>query len=364
MKMTFDRDALAVALGVVVGATDRRPIPPTLSYIRLETAAGTARLSATDLEIAWTAEVPVTGADAVDQALPGKKFLDVVKAAPKDSNIDMEIEPGKAVLRFGRSRISLATLPGYDCPELSPDGEPQWIEIPAMSLRWLIETTSPAQAQEDVRHYLRATLFDIAGGLFRAVATDGHRLSTNAVEISGVPDAKVIVPRKAVQELRRNLNDDDSMIGIGIEENQVTFRVGGYTLVSKCIPGMYPDYAKVIPQEHPYTLTVDKEAMKQALNRIAIVANQKTRHVRLVLSGGDVKVCSERTEMDSGEETIAGDYDGPDFEAGFTSTYLTDALSSIRSETVRIKLKDGNAAALMTEEPSDFARHIVMPVRS
>ena len=364
MKMTFDRDSFAAALAVVVGATDRRPIPPTLSYIRVKASDNSARISATDLEIAWNATIPASVAGVVDQALPGRKFLDVVKAAPKDSNIDMEIEPGKAVIRFGRSRISLATLPGDDCPELGSGGDPQWIEIPAMSLRWLIETTSPAQAQEDVRHYLQGTLFDIAGGLFRAVATDGHRLSTNAVEIPGAPEGKVIVPRKAIQELRRNLPDDDSMIGIGIEDNQVTFKVGGYTLVSKCIPGMYPDYANVIPQDHPYTMTVEKETLKQALNRIAIVANAKTRHVRLMFSGGDVKVCSERTEMDSGEETIPAEYDGPDMDMGFTSTYLLDALSSIQSDSVSIKLKDANSSALMTELPVDLARHIVMPIRA
>jgi DNA polymerase III subunit beta len=289
----------------------------------------------------------------------------VVRAAPPDATIVARIEGERLTVGFGSSRFSLATLPGGDFPELESVAIDEWLTVPQRLLRRLIDATMFSMAQQDVRYYLQGLLLVAQGSMLRAVATDGHRLALSEADLEGpvVSARECIIPRKTVQDLWRNLLDDETPVRVGFGPGQISFDFGGARLTSKVIDGRFPDYERVIPTGQPAHLTADREDLRQALNRVAIVASDKYRGVRLMVSSDGCRVVTHNTEREEAEESFPAQYQGEPIEIGFNLTYLLEVLGAIGADQIRIELRDGNSSALILAEPADRARYVVMPMR-
>lgn len=365
MELSFNRDSMTDALQRIVGAAEKRLTMPILGNVRIRAVADGIQLDTTDLELAWLARTTGDASPGVDCSVSVRKLLDVVRAAPAEATVRARIEGERLSVGFGASRFSLATLPGGDFPELESAEIEHWITVPQRLLRRLIEATMFSMAQQDVRYYLQGLLLVATGATLRTVATDGHRLALTEADLESplAVDQECIIPRKAIQELRRNLLDDETPVQVGFAPGQVAFDFGTARLTSKVIDGRFPDYERVIPRDQPAILIVEREDLRQALNRVAIVANDKFRGVRLMVGPEGCRVVTHNAEHEEAEEALPARYDGGEIEVGFNLTYLVDVLGAIAADQIRIELRDGNSSALVMAEPPDRARYVVMPMR-
>jgi DNA polymerase-3 subunit beta len=366
MDLSFGRDSMTESLQRIVGAAEKRLTMPILGNARIRPSEhGGLQLDTTDLELAWRATSEGDISDGVDTSVSVRKLLDIVKAAPADATVQARLEGERLTVGFGKSRFSLATLPGHDFPEWEAAEIEHWLEIPQRLLRRLIEATMFSMAQQDVRYYLQGLLLVAQGSMLRAVATDGHRLAMNeaVLETTIGADQECIVPRKTVQELRRNLLDDETPVRVGFAPGQVAFDFGNARLTSKVIDGRFPDYERVIPTDLPGLLTVEREDFRQALARVAIVASDKYRGVRLLAGRSGCRVVTHNAEREEAEESLTAEYEGDEVEIGFNLNYLVDVLNAIGAERIRMGLRDGNSSALIQADPADQARYVVMPMR-
>ncbi|TVP84518.1 MAG: DNA polymerase III subunit beta [Thioalkalivibrio sp.] len=365
MEFSFNRDTMTEALQRIVGAAEKRLTMPILGNVRIRPVAEGIQLDTTDLELAWTATTPGEISVGVDSTVSVRKLLDVVRAAPADSTVVARLDGERLAVGFGSSRFSLATLPGADFPELESVAVEEWLTVPQRLVRRLIEATMFSMAQQDVRYYLQGLLLVADGSTLRAVATDGHRLALSEADLenAAVSAQECIIPRKTVQELRRNLLDDETPVRVGFGPGQISFDFGGARLTTKVIDGRFPDYERVIPSGQPAHLVAEREDLRQALNRVAIVASDKYRGVRLLAAADGCRVVTHNTEREEAEEGFPAAYQGESIEIGFNLTYLVDVLGAIGSDQVRIELRDGNSSALIMAEPPDRARYVVMPMR-
>lgn len=366
MELSFHREAMTDALQRIVGAAEKRLTMPILGNVRMRPDDnGSIRMDTTDLELAWQAAAPGVIPGECDVTVSVRKLLDVVKAAPADSEILATVDGERMTVGFGGSRFSLATLPGADFPDWEAGSATEVLDVPQNRLRRLLEATMFSMAQQDVRYYLQGLLLVANGNSLRAVATDGHRLALAEVELDRPVETRVekIVPRKAVAELRRNLADDETTVRIGFGQDQVLFELGDAVLRSKVIEGRFPDYERVIPADLPATLRVDRELLKQALARVAIVASDKYRGVRMLLGDQGCQVMTHNADREEAQESVEARYDGPEMEIGFNLGYLVDVLNVIETDEVRIGLRDGNSSILIQAEPPGGSRYVVMPMR-
>jgi DNA polymerase III subunit beta len=365
MELTFSRDSMTEALQRIVGAAEKRLTMPILGNVRIRSAGEEILLDTTDLELAWQARTSGTISPGMDCSVSVRKLLDVVRAAPPEATVHARLEGERLSVGFGSSRFSLATLPGADFPELESAPIEHVITVPQRLLRRLIEATMFSMAQQDVRYYLQGLLLVAQGTTLRTVATDGHRLALSEADLEAPlgADQECIIPRKTVQELRRNLVDDETPVQVGFGSGQVAFEFGMARLTSKVIDGRFPDYDRVIPKDQPAVLIVEREDLRQALNHVAIVANDKYRGVRLMVAPDSCRVVTHNAEREEAEEALAGQYEGEAIEIGFNLTYLVDVLGAIAADQIRIELRDGNSSALILAEPADRARYVVMPMR-
>lgn len=365
MELSFDRDSMTDALQRIVGAAEKRLTMPILGNVRIRAIADGIQLDTTDLELAWRARTTGEASEGLDCSVSVRKLLEVVRAAPPEATVQARVQSDRLSVGFGGSRFTLATLPGGDSPELEAAEIEHWLTIPQRMLRRLIEATMFSMAQQDVRYYLQGLLLVAEGATLRSVATDGHRLALTEADLEKpLPaDQECIIPRKTIQELRRNLLDDETPVQLGFAPGQVAFDFGMARLTSKIIEGRFPDYERVIPRDQPATLTVEREDLRQALNRVAIVTSDKYRGVRLMAGPDGCRVVTHNAEHEEAEEALPARYEGPDIEIGFNLTYLIDVLGAIAADQIRIELRDGNSSALIMAEPPDRARYVVMPMR-
>jgi DNA polymerase-3 subunit beta len=239
------------------------------------------------------------------------------------------------------------------------------IEVPEATLKELIERTSFAMAQQDVRYYLNGLLFDLSERTLRCVATDGHRLAMCESQLEGAPVGKrqIIVPRKGVTELQRLLEGGDRSLELEVGRSHIRVKRDDVTFTSKLIDGRFPDYAAVIPIGADREVLLDREVLRAALQRAAILSNEKYRGVRVEVSPGQLKISAHNPEQEEAQEEIEADTKVDGLAIGFNVNYLLDALSALRDEHVVLQLRDANSSALVREASSEKSRHVVMPLR-
>lgn len=361
-----EKQTVLKPLQVVIGIVERKQTLPILSNVLIEKEAGKIRFTATDLEIQITTTVTSQDDDLTPLSITvgGKKLQEILRILPDQSEISIEIKDNKAQIKSNKSRFSLQTLPSQDFPKLSNQLlNPKKISLTQKNLKALLLSTQYAMAQQDVRYYLNGVLLIIESNQLKAVATDGHRLAYNAIEIEGNYEKhEIILPRKAIIELCKLLNDSEETIEIEFSTQQIKADFSGITLITKVIDGKFPDYERVIPK---YTnhLLMNRIQVQQALQRAAILSNEKFRGVRFVLTEKKLTIISSNSEQEEAQEEIETNYHGEAIDIGFNVNYLMDGLNNIEGELAIFSFGDPNSSILITTSQNQEFRYVVMPMR-
>ena len=365
MELKINRETLLKPLQVIIGVVERRQTLPILGNVLLKAYDNKLTMTATDLEIEMVTNVELSHTAIGETTIPARKFVDICKALPSEASIVVKVENEKAILKSGKSRFVLGTLPANEFPNIDSFESTLEFEISQHQLKFLIDQTHFAMAQQDVRYYLNGLLFEFSEKLIRAVATDGHRLALCdvTVEVGSTEIQQIIVPRKAVMELSRLLEHSEEPVKIQLGNNHLRLSTGSLIFITKLIDGRFPDYQRVVPQGGDKIVLVDREVMRQALSRASILSNEKYRSVRFTLSTGTIQVVANNPEQEVAEEEIPVEYDGPSLEVGFNASYILDALSAISTDQVQLELTDQNSCCLLRSPASDECRYVVMPMR-
>ncbi len=364
MKLSASRETLLKPLQAVIGVVERRQTMPILANVLLAARDGQVEVTGTDLEVELVASVDVEVEAAGEVTVPGRKLLDICRALPDKAEVSMSLSGEKLTVKSGRSRFSLMTLPAAEFPRIGDINAGQSLAVSQATLAKLLEKTHFSMAQQDVRYYLNGLLLETGDKRLRAVATDGHRLALCDVELDDkkAPEQQVIVPRKGVLELQRLIGGDgDLQIELG--SNHIRIQLEGIRYTSKLIDGRFPEYDRVIPQDTENQLTADRESFRGALQRTAILSNEKYRGIRLIIKKDGLLLQAHNPEQEEAEEEVEISYDGDDIEIGFNVNYLLDALGAIESETVELAVVDGNSSCLLREPGNDECKYVVMPMR-
>jgi DNA polymerase-3 subunit beta len=359
------RDALLRPLQAVSGIVERRHTLPILANVLLEQKDGKLNVTATDLEMQITAVSELSGKEGQSTTVGARKLQDLLRALPDDASLNLDVAGSKMTVRAGRSRFNLQTLPAADYPRISLGAEQlQTLSLPQKDLRGLLKLAEFAMAQQDIRYYLNGMLLVVDSGTLQAVATDGHRLSWASLAVPGsYSRQEVILPRKTVLELSKLLEDVEDPVTIDILANQARFRFGNVELVSKVVDGKFPDYNRVIPTGHGKHIELRRGELLAALQRAAILSNEKFRGVRLVLGDNTLRIICTNSEQEEAEEEIEVPYKGDGLDIGFNITYLLDALQNLSSDQVRFAFGDANSSALVTMPDREDYKYVVMPMR-
>lgn len=363
----INRDVLLKPLQSVSGIIERRHTLPILSNVLLQRSADRIEFVATDIEIEITASASTeVQGEAKAITIGARKFLDILRALPEGSDVSLGMQEKRLQIKSGKSRFNLQTLPAEDFPRLSgAEGEPTKFSVPQKLLKSLIGLVQYAMAQQDIRYYLNGLLMIVEEGHLKLIATDGHRLAFAAKEVGekNLPRQEVILPRKTVLELAKLLGESDEPVKIELSASQANFRFGEVYLVSKLVDGKFPDYTRVVPQNHPRRLRLGRSQLLQSLQRAAILTSDKFRGVRWVLSDGTLKIICSNTEQEEAQEELDVDYKGEALDIGFNVGYLLDVLNNVDVQEIDCALGDSNSSALITIPGRDDFKYVVMPMR-
>lgn len=365
MKFIIEREKLLKPLQQVSSPLGGRPTLPILGNVLLQVSEGDLALTGTDLEMEMVVHAELTephepGAITV----PARKLLDICRGLPDNAEISVVLESDRVLVRSGRSRFSLTTLPAEEYPNLDDWKNEVEFSLPQSTLKRLIEATQFSMAHQDVRYYLNGMMFEVQGKELRTVATDGHRLAVCAMDLDvALPDCSVIVPRKGVLELARLLDADDTLIKVQIGSNNIRVHVGQTIFTSKLVDGRFPDYRRVLPKSPDKVLEASCEELKQAFSRAAILSNEKFRGVRLYIHDNQLKITANNPEQEEAEEILDVDYQGSELEIGFNVSYLLDVLNALKSEKVKILLTDSVSSTQIEDGENQHAAYVVMPMR-
>jgi len=365
MKFSIQREVFLQPLSQVVGVVERRQTLPVLANFLLVAREGRLSVTGTDMEVELIGSVDADISQDGEITVPARKLVDIVRALPDGSKIAFSVKDDKATMTAGRSRFTLATLPASEFPATDQVEALEDVALKEAALKKLLDKTSFAMANQDVRYYLNGLLMDFHAGKLRTVATDGHRLAVcdHDTDVSVTQDRQLIVPRKGVIELSRMLAEDDSVVTLALGRNHVRLVKDGTVFTSKLIDGRFPDYEAVIPVGADRQILVDKEIFIRALQRAAILSNEKYRGVRLEAGAGSLKIIAHNPQHEEAVEEIEAELNFDQLAVGFNVTYLLDALMAIDTESVSLELKDANSSCLVSAPDSDLNRHVVMPLK-
>jgi DNA polymerase-3 subunit beta len=365
MKFSIQREDLITPLQQVIGAVEKRQTMPTLSNVLVRIQDNTLSLTATDLEIELVSKIQLMADQAGETTLPAKKLLDIFKALPAESTVNLLVDGDKALIQSGRSRFTLSTLPASDFPSLESVASVYEFSLPQAVLRELIEKTAFAMAQQDVRYYLNGLMLEVARGTIRAVATDGHRLAycEKVIDSDLADNKQVIVPRKGINELLRLLADSDEPVKVVLGSNHIQCHLANQRFTSKLIDGRFPDYRRVIPQEEGHVVTADREALKQALVRASILSNEKYRGIRVILGDNLLKLQAQNPDQEQADIELEVSHAGSALEVGFNVNYMMDALNTTSQNVVNLFIKDASSSCLLKFPDEAHCRYVIMPMR-
>lgn len=360
------RDNILTPLQSVCGIVEKRHTLPILSNVLIEKSGDQLTLLATDIEIQIRTHTDgAAGTEKTAVTVGARKLQDILRSLPDSAEVSLELSDKRMQVRAGKSRFNLQTLPAEDYPRMAQAGSEQTgLQLTQKQFKRLIGLVQYAMAQQDIRYYLNGLLLVVTGNEIRVVATDGHRLAYASEQLAeNKQRMEVILPRKMVLELSRLLADNDEALDIRLSPNQATFRFGEIELVSKLIDGKFPDYERVIPQNHTKVITLPRTVLLQSLHRAAILTNEKFRGVRLVLAPGSLKIISSNADQEEAQEELEISYDEEALDIGFNVTYLLDVLNNVSNDNIEVRLADANSSALITLPGNEQFRYVVMPMR-
>ncbi|MEO0392448.1 MAG: DNA polymerase III subunit beta [Pseudomonadota bacterium] len=379
MKLTIERAVLFRALGHVQNVVERRNTIPILSNVLMRADDGKLSFTATDMDLEMVEAVEATVEREGATTAPAHTLFDIVRKLPDGAQVELELAGDGSLLniRAGRSAFRLGCLPTEDFPFMASGEMRAEFTLSAGDLRGLIDRTRFAISTEETRYYLNGIYLHKAEAegveMLRAVATDGHRLARVEMTLpdgaAGLGDgdadgqAGVIIPRKTVGEIRRLIDDADEDIKVGISATKIRFSFGEAILTSKLIDGTFPDYERVIPSGNDKTLAVDAKAFGSAVDRVATIATEKSRAVKLALAGSTLTLSATSPENGSASEEVEVTYDGDEMEIGFNSKYLLDITGQIEGDGCQLMLADGASPTLIRDPSDTEAIYVLMPMR-
>ena len=354
------------ALQSVAGIVERRHTLPILANVLLRKHGEMIQLITSDLEIQIRTTAQLGGDDGDFSTTVGaRKLIDILRTMPADQIVSLESSQNRLILKGGKSKFTLQTLPAEDFPLVQEAASfgPSF-SVPQKVLKQLLSQVSFAMAVHDIRYYLNGILFVAEGKKLSLVATDGHRLAfTSATLDVEVPKQEVILPRKTVLELQRLLSDAEGAIEMQFANNQAKFGFGGMEFVTKLVEGKFPDYNRVIPKDHRNQVTLGRAPLLAALQRTAILTSEKFKGVRLNFDANTLRVACNIAEQEEAVDELDIDYSGDPIEIGFNVTYLMDALGNMNQDMVSVALQDSNSSALVTIPENEQFKYVVMPMR-
>ncbi|MFQ1014724.1 DNA polymerase III subunit beta [Avibacterium paragallinarum] len=365
MQFTVSRENLLKPLQQVCGVLSNRPNIPVLSNVLLHIEGQSLTITGTDLEVELSTQAQLSQVDQDGRfTIPAKKFLDICRSFPDDADITVSFEEDRALVRCGRSKFNLTTLPAEEYPNLADWQSEVEFNLAQATLRRLIDATQFSMANQDARYFLNGMKFETEGNLLRTVATDGHRLAVCTIPLEQeLQTHSVIVPRKGVLELVRLLESSDLPAKVQIGTNNLRIDLGNIIFTSKLIDGRFPDYRRVLPRNAQRIMTGNWDSLKQAFARAAILSNDKVRTVRLQLAENQLTITATNTEQEVAEEIIDVDYNGEAMEVGFNVSYLLDVLNALKCKQVRVRLTDATSSCLIEDVDDNTAEYVIMPMR-
>ncbi|MDB5932124.1 MAG: polymerase beta subunit [Polaromonas sp.] len=360
------QDKFLGVLQLVAGIVERRHTLPILANVLIRKTGAQLQLTTSDLEIQIRTTAELDGDEGDFTTTVGaRKLIDVLRSMPSDQTVSLESSQNKLILKGGKSRFTLQTLPAEDFPlvqEAASFGPV--FSVPQKVLKELLNQVSFAMAVHDIRYYLNGILFVAEGKQLSLVATDGHRLAFSSAMLDvEVPKQEVILPRKTVLEMQRLLSDKEGAIEMQFAGNQAKFSFEGMEFVTKLVEGKFPDYNRVIPKNHKNIITLGRAPLLASLQRTAILTSEKFKGVRLNIEPGTLRVASNNAEQEEAVDELDIDYGGDAIEIGFNVTYLIDALANMSQDMVKIELADSNSSALLTIPDNAAFKYVVMPMR-
>lgn len=371
MRVTLERSHLLASLTHVHRVVERRNTIPILSNVLLRTDEGQLKLKATDLDLEAQESVPAIVERPGATTVPAHMFYDIVRKLPEGAQVALEASADGATLTIssGRSRFSLQMLPESDFPDITVGELTHAFTLEAGDLKRLIDRTQFAISNEEIRYYLNGIFLHTVDGpegtLFRAVATDGHRLARADVPApqgaAGMPG--IIVPRKTVGEIQRLIEDPKAELKVELSDAKIRLTVGDVVLTSKLIDGTFPDYGRVIPQGNDKELRVDKAEFAEAVDRVSTISSERGRAVKLALGEGRLMLTVVNPDSGTATEEVMVDYDAAPLEIGFNARYLLDITAQLTSETAVFHLADAGAPTLIQDAGDGNTLYVLMPMR-
>jgi DNA polymerase III subunit beta len=369
MRVVVERSLFLKALNHVQSVVERRNTIPILSNVLVHAQGQTIKLTATDLDVeiveTITAEVKREGAVTVSAHM----LYDIVRKLPDGAQLELDQsgDQGRVQVVAGKSRFALQALPASDFPDLARGDFGNTFEVPAASLRQLIERVRFAISTEETRYYLNGIyLHDVADGpCLRAVATDGHRLAQTQIDrpegAAGMPG--VIVPRKTVQEVSKLLDGVDSTVTLSLSTSKIQFAFGNLILTSKLIDGTFPDYERVIPRNNDKMLEVDRKTFADAVDRVSTISLEKSRAVKLAVSDNRITLAVNNPDSGSAEEEVPAVYESDAMEIGFNSRYLLDVANQVGGDSMTFELQDAGSPTVVRDPADKLSLYVLMPMR-
>lgn len=361
------QEKVLAALQSVAGIVERRNTLPILANVMISKINEQIQLTTSDLEIQIQTKADLGGDEGqFATTVAARKVIDILRSMPSDQMVTLESTEGRLLLKSGRSRFTLQTLPAEDFPlvQKASDFSPKFT-IPQKTLKSLFNSVHFAMAVNDIRYYLNGILFVVQDKMLTLVATDGHRLALDQASLDvEVPNQQVILPRKTVLELQRLLNTDgDGMIEIQFASNQARFAFGELEFVSKLVDGKFPDYTRVVPSGYTNSVLLERTQFLNCLQRVAIMTSDKFKGVRLNFEAGNLRIAANNAEQEEAIEELDIDYQGVAVDIGFNVSYLIEALSNMSQDQVKVSFADGNSSALINIPDNDRFVYVVMPMR-
>lgn len=359
-----NRNVILNPLRTVCGIVERKSSLPILQNVLFDIADGKLTAIGSDMEIQITTSAEIETSASASFTVQAKKLSDILGSLLNTADVVLDYGDNRLTIKSGKSKFNLQTLPAVDFPRATYAKANTTINIHQGVLKRLLTMTQYAMAQNDIRYYLNGVLFELKGGKMAIVGTDGHRLAYASAQIeSAADDITAILPRKIVLELSRQLSDGDEPLSISVSDRQAIFQFNGVEIITKLIDGKFPDYNRVIPQSNNIVLTMESKELQSAMQRAAILANEKFKGVRLVLDTGLMKIIAANSEAEDAVEELEIEYHGAPLDIGFNVDYLTDVLESAASNTVELRFADSMSSVLFTIPDDDSFKYVVMPMR-
>jgi len=363
MEVVVDRDAFLKGLQMVQNIVEPRQTLPILSNILLEAEGESVRLSATDLEVGARVSVPAKVGAKGAITVSARKLAEIVKELPAAA-VALKVSENVTVsLRCGGATYRLVGLPPDDFPPVVPASPQSWVTLEAKILREMLTQTSFAVSHDETRYALNGVLFAFQGKDVRMVATDGHRLASSTRSLGqGIASATGIVPRKAVTEIMRVIGAGEE-VQIAITENQFVLQMPNFVMTARLIEGQFPNYEAVIPRTHPGRLSAARASLSAALRRVAVMAEERNKPVKLALSPASLKVTASSQDLGEAEEILEVEYAGEEMVIGFNSRYLLDAMAALERDQVVLEIKDAQSPGVIKSVEDEGYCCVIMPMR-